>query len=499
MSLKQAQNPHRQKPRIKKLNLKAEPNIKDKVSELLAGRLNLQDHVNKYLEQIENNSHLNAFLAIFSDQARAQADTLLKKIKSGQTVGKLAGTIVAIKDNISYSASNTTCASHILEKYCPPYNATVISRLVDADAIFIGKTNMDEFAMGSSTENSFFGPSKNPVDTGRVPGGSSGGSAVAVSAGLAQVALGSDTGGSIRQPAAFTGIVGLKPTYGRVSRYGLVAFASSLDQIGPLTTNIADVALILEVISGHDARDATSAKREVDTFSSYLKRDISGMRIGISQEYFEEGLSVRIKENIYSVIDFLKDNGAIIEEVHLPHSRFGVSTYYIIATAEASSNLARYDGIKFGFRSENQEDLYQTYRHTRNEGFGEEVKRRIMLGTYVLSAGYYDAYYKKAQQMRRLIKNDFDQVFEKIDCLLTPTTPTTAFKFGEKTENPLEMYLSDVYTVNANLAGIPAISIPIGHDSDGLPIGLQLMSAPFEERKLIQIGDFIETNFSENG
>jgi len=462
----------------------------------ISGELSIINHLELYHQRIEKNQFTNAFLEILTESARQQASELEKKVKTGAKPGKLAGSIIAIKDNISIRGIKTTCGSRILENYHPPYNATVVEKLLAEDAIIIGKTNLDEFAMGSSTENSAFGVSKNPVDIERVPGGSSGGSAVAIAADLAQIALGSDTGGSIRQPAAFTGVVGLKPTYGRVSRFGLVAFASSLDQIGTLSASVADSALTLEVISGKDPKDSTSSENNDLSFTGYLNRDVSNMRIGISEEFFEEGLNEEIKEQIYKVIDFLKSSGVKIVDVELSHAKYGVSTYYIIATAEASSNLARYDGIKYGYRTANKDDLIETYKHTRNEAFGEEVKRRIMLGTYVLSTGYYDAYYKKAQQIRRLIKNDFDNIFKDIDCLITPTTPTTAFKIGEKTDNPLEMYLSDVYTVNANLAGIPAMSIPVGSDSQKLPIGLQLSGAPFKEGKLIQIGDFIERNFS---
>ncbi len=473
------------------------------VSELRAkfvsGEISITSHLDDYRKRIEKDLTSNAFLEVIFDKASRRASELDGKVKSGEKLGKLAGTIVAIKDNISLLGIVNTCGSKILENYRPPYNATVVEKLMAEDALIIGKTNMDEFAMGSSTENSAFGVSKNPVDTSRVPGGSSGGSAVAVAANLAQIALGSDTGGSIRQPAAFTGVVGMKPTYGRVSRYGLVAFASSLDQIGPLTNCVADSALALEVISGHDPKDSTSADNSDLSFTKYLGQDVRDLRIGICDEFFEQGLNDEIKNQIYSVIDSLKKAGAQIVKVELPHSKYGVGTYYIIATAEASANLARYDGIKYGYRADGEEDLIETYKHTRDQGFGEEVKRRIMLGTYVLSSGYYDAYYRKAQQIRRLIKQDFDKVFANIDCLLTPTTPTTAFKIGEKIENPLEMYLSDIYTVTANLAGIPAMSIPAGFDSQNLPIGLQLLSAAFDEGKLIQLGDFIERNLNSNG
>jgi len=464
----------------------------------LSGELSVSSHLSKYLHRIEENSSANAFLEVLTDEALQQASDIEKKIDSGIPPGKLAGAVVAVKDNISLAGTNATCGSKILKTYNPPYHATIVEKLLAEDAILVGKSNMDEFAMGSSTENSAFGVSKNPADPERVPGGSSGGSAVAVAADLAQIALGSDTGGSIRQPAAFTGVVGLKPTYGRVSRYGLVAFASSLDQIGPLSSSVADSALALEVISGKDERDATSAENTDLAFTSFLNKDVKGINIGICQEFFDQGLNDEIKNRINHVIDFLRDSGANLINVDLPYSKYGVSTYYIIATAEASANLARYDGIKFGYRAKDKNGLHETYQFTRSDGFGDEVKRRIMLGTYVLSTGYYDAYYKKAQQIRRLIKQDFDNIFQKVDCLITPTTPTTAFKIGEKVENPLEMYLSDIYTVTANLAGIPAMSIPAGNDSQNLPIGVQLMGAPFDEGKLIQIGDFIERDYSSD-
>ncbi|MGH2569120.1 MAG: Asp-tRNA(Asn)/Glu-tRNA(Gln) amidotransferase subunit GatA, partial [Bacteroidota bacterium] len=385
-----------------------------------------------------------------------------------------------------------SCASKILENFVSPYSATSVQRLMDADAVIIGKTNMDEFAMGSSTENSAFGRVKHPLDASRVPGGSSGGSAVAVKAGMATTALGTDTGGSIRQPAAFTGVVGLKPTYGRVSRYGLVAFASSFDQIGPFALCAKDAAYVLNVIAGHDEKDSTSADVPVPDFVAALTGDVKGLRVGIPKEYFGDALDNEIRTAIEKKIDTLRSHGAMIEEVSLPHTEYTIATYYVLATAEASSNLARYDGARYGYRAKGARDLSEMYTKTRSEGFGTEVKRRIMLGTYVLSAGYYDAYYRKGQKVRRLIQEDFFHAFRKVDCLITPTAPTTAFKAGEKVDDPLQMYLSDIYTTSANLAGIPGISIPCGVDRQGLPIGLQILGKQFDEATILRVADFFE-------
>jgi aspartyl-tRNA(Asn)/glutamyl-tRNA(Gln) amidotransferase subunit A len=386
----------------------------------------------------------------------------------------------------------TTCGSKILEHFISPYDATIVKKLQDADAIIIGKTNMDEFAMGSSTENSAYGVVLNPIDETRVPGGSSGGSAVAVAANLARTSLGSDTGGSIRQPAAFCGIVGLKPTYGRVSRYGLVAFASSFDQIGPFGSCVRDVAHIFQTIAGHDERDSTSANISVPKYLDQLTGDVKGLRIGLPKEYFANELDVEIRNAIMQKVELLKQHGAEVKEISLSHTEYTIAVYYILTTAEASSNLARYDGARYGYRSPNAKDLTSMYTKSRSEGFGAEVKRRIMLGTYVLSAGYYDAYYRKAQRVRRLIKQDFDNAFKEVDCLITPVSPTTAFKFGEKMEDPLQMYLSDIYTVSANLAGIPGLSLPCGTDHRGLPIGLQILGKQFDEGTILRVGDFLE-------
>lgn len=445
----------------------------------------------EYLQRIEAQKHLNAFLAVFSEEARERARAIDKKLSAGNA-GPLAGMVLAIKDVICMEGKRVTCGSRILENFESLYDATVIQRLAAADAIFIGKTNMDEFAMGSSNENSAFGPVYNPIDEARVPGGSSGGSAVAVAAGMATAALGSDTGGSIRQPAAMTGIVGLKPTYGRVSRYGLVAFASSFDQIGPFATTVRDVARVLTVIAGYDPCDSTSANVPVPDYAQALTSNVSGLRVGIPKEYYTEALDKEIHEAIMQRIDVLKKNGAIVKEVSLPHSEYTIATYYILTTAEASSNLARYDGARYGVRAKGAKDLIEMYTKSRSEGFGAEVKRRIMLGTYVLSAGYYEAYYRKAQKVRRLIKEDFDKAFAEIDCIITPTSPTTAFKLGEKIDDPLTMYLSDIYTVSANLAGIPGISIPCGTDKQGLPIGLQILGRQFDEATILRVADFLE-------
>ncbi|MDW8097186.1 MAG: Asp-tRNA(Asn)/Glu-tRNA(Gln) amidotransferase subunit GatA, partial [Aquificaceae bacterium] len=397
----------------------------------------------------------------------------------------LAGVPVAVKDNINVLGFPTTCASKILQGYVSPYDATVIERLKRAGAIIVGKTNMDEFAMGSSTEYSAFFPTKNPWDLERVPGGSSGGSAVAVAVRSAPLSLGSDTGGSIRQPASFCGVIGLKPTYGRVSRYGLVAFASSLDQIGPFGRTTEDVALIMEVISGHDPRDSTSSKELVPKFTQELGKDIRGLRVGYVKE-FMEGLEEGVKTSFENFLKELQKEGCEVVEVSLPHVKYSIPCYYIIAPSEASSNLARYDGVRFGYRAKEYTDLFDMYSKTRDEGFGPEVKRRILLGTFALSAGYYDAYYLKAMKVRRLIAQDFEKAFEKVDLIATPTTPTTAFKFGEKTSDPISMYLSDVFTVSVNLAGLPGISIPIGMWK-GLPVGGQLIGKAFDEGTLLRV------------
>jgi aspartyl-tRNA(Asn)/glutamyl-tRNA(Gln) amidotransferase subunit A len=401
---------------------------------------------------------------------------------------------VAIKDLICTQGIRTTCGSHILDNFVPTYDATVTVRLKKAGAVFVGKTNMDEFAMGSSTENSHFGPTRNPWDLERIPGGSSGGSAASVAAGECILSLGSDTGGSIRQPAACCGIVGLKPTYGRVSRYGLVAFASSLDQIGPFAKDVEDAALMLNAISGHEPRDSTSVNLPVPDYTKFLINDIRGMVLGVPREAFGEGIDPEVEATVREAIRTLEKLGAKMVDVSLPHSEYAVAVYYIIAPAEASSNLARYDGVKYGFRARGAYDLLEMYKETRSQGFGSEVKRRIMLGTYALSAGYYDAYYRKASQVRTLIGRDFEKAFAQCDALILPTAPTPAFKLGEKVDDPLQMYLSDIYTIPCNLAGLPGLSLPCGFAKSGLPIGLQVLGNHFQEEKILRVADAYERN-----
>ena len=434
------------------------------------------------------NETLNAFLEIDREGALKRA----AEIEKSGTHGPLAGIPIAIKDNICVRGMQASCGSKILGDYHPPYNATVIERLIEAGAVVIGKTNCDEFAMGSSNENSAFGPVRNPWDTTRVSGGSSGGSATAVAAGIVPVALGSDTGGSVRQPASLCGVIGLKPTYGRNSRYGLVAFASSLDQIGVFAREVEDVARVLGVIAGRDRFDSTTADVPVPDYTAALTGDLKGARLGFPRALFGDGLDDEVKNSVQSVVDVYRELGAEIVDVELPHAKFAIAVYYIIATAEAASNLARFDGVRYGFRAEETRELRQMYRKTREEGFGPEVKRRIMLGTYVLSAGYYDAYYRKAQQVRTLIKNDFQKAFESCDAIITPTSPTPAFAIGEKVDDPLAMYLNDIYTVTANLAGIPGISAPCGLSSERLPVGFQLLGPNWSEPMLLQFAHAYE-------
>jgi aspartyl-tRNA(Asn)/glutamyl-tRNA(Gln) amidotransferase subunit A len=460
-------------------------------SALESGATTVERVTGDFLDAIEEGKRLNAFLSVFQDQAREEARAVDRKLAAGKG-GPLAGMVIAIKDVLCVKGERTTCGSKMLEDFVSLYDATAVARLRAADAVLIGKTNMDEFAMGSSTENSAFGPVRNPVDETKVPGGSSGGSCVAVAAGMAHAALGTDTGGSIRQPAAFCGVVGFKPTYGRVSRYGLVALSSSFDQIGPFANSVRDVARVLRVIAGQDDRDSTSAAVGVPAYEAALTKDVRGKRIGLPVEAFGEGLAPDIRRAINGCVDLLRAGGAVISDVRLPHSPYNISAYYILMTAEASSNLARYDGARYGHRSEEARDLASMYTRSRSEGFGPETKRRIMLGTYVLSAGYYDAYYRKAQRVRRLIQNDFFEAFRNVDCLLMPTTPTTAFGSGEKIDDPLAMYLSDIYTVSANLAGIPAISVPCGADSQGLPIGVQVLGPQFGEPAILEVADYLE-------
>lgn len=443
------------------------------------------------LSEIKNQNELNCFLETFDENALIRAREIDSKLKSG-SAGKLAGMVIAVKDVINIKGNIASCASKMLENYEAVYNATVIEKLLKEDAILIGRTNMDEFAMGSSNENSAYGTAKNPHDKTRVPGGSSGGSAVAVAANLCDTSLGTDTGGSIRFPAAFCGVVGLKLTYGRVSRFGLIAYASSFDQIGPFGKSVADVALLTEVLAGFDEKDSTSSPQPVDEFSKLLNQPVKGLKVGLPKEYFGEGLSPEIKNRIDAVAENLKAAGAELVDVSLPHTKYCIATYYILTTAEASSNLARFDGVRYTHRTPDPKSLSQMYVKSRSEGFGREVKRRIMLGTYVLSAGYYDAYYAKAQKVRRLIREDFENAFKKCDVLLTPASTSTAFKIGAKTDNALEMYLNDIYTVSANLAGIPGISVPVGKAADGLPIGAQLLGNFFDEKTILNVGSHIE-------
>jgi aspartyl-tRNA(Asn)/glutamyl-tRNA(Gln) amidotransferase subunit A len=457
------------------------------------GDLQSQDVTAAYLDAIAaNDSKVNAFLHVDRDRALAQARAIDDKRRRGDRVGKLGGLPVAVKDVICAKGEPATCASRILKSFIPPYDAHVISRLRDADAVLVGRTNMDEFAMGSSTENSAFKTSRNPWDLERTPGGSSGGSAAAVAAGMAPLALGSDTGGSIRQPAGFCGVVGMKPTYGRVSRFGLVAYASSLDQIGPFANDVAGAALLLEAIAGHDRRDSTSVDSPVPDFSRTVEEPLTGLKIGIAREHFVSGLDREVEKAIRTALDVYRSLGAEIQEISLPHSKYAVAVYYIVAPCEASSNLARYDGVHYGHRAAQFDNMIDMYCASRGEGFGTEVKRRIMLGTYSLSAGYYDAYYLKALKVRRLIRNDFDEAFRAVDVIACPVAPTPAFKIGELVNDPLAMYLSDIYTISANLAGLPGISIPAGFSSNNLPIGLQLLGEPFEEERLLRAARMFE-------
>ena len=442
--------------------------------------------IDAYCDRIkEKEPEVEAFVTTYLDEARKQAKNIEKKIVNGEITGDFAGIPIGIKDNMCVKGTKTTCSSKMLENFVAPYDATVIEKLKAENIISLGKLNMDEFAMGSSTETSYFKKTKNPWNLNKVPGGSSGGSAAAVAAGLVPWALGSDTGGSIRQPSSLCGVVGLKPTYGLVSRYGLVAFASSLDQIGPITKDVRDCATLLNLIAGKDERDTTSEDSGNKDYTKALKNDVKGMKIGVPKEFFGEGINDEVKAKLQESIQTYKELGAEVEEFSLDIAKYALATYYIIACAEASSNLGRFDGIRYGYRTPEYTNLKDIYKKSRSEGFGPEVKRRIILGTYVLSSGYYDAYYKKAQQVRTLVSNEFSKAFEKYDVILTPTSPTVAFNIGEKSNNPMEMYLADICTVSINIAGVPAISIPCGVDKEGMPVGMQLIGDKFKEETIL--------------
>ncbi len=452
-------------------------------------RLTVREAVMASLEAIrEKDGVLSAFLTVDEEKALKQADIVQADIDAGRLTGPLAGVPIAIKDNICTKGMRTTCASKILGDFDPPYNATVIDKLEMAGMVVVGKTNMDEFAMGSTSETSYYGISRNPFDTNKVPGGSSGGSAVAVASREVPCALGSDTGGSVRQPASYCGVTGLKSTYGTVSRFGLIAYASSLDQIGPIARDVADCAALLDIIAGKDKMDGTSLELGETDYLSATQKDIRGMKVGLPRECFSEGLDPDVKASILTAVETLKGLGAIVEEVSLPFLDFVIPTYYIIACAEASSNLSRFDGVKYGFRAEGYDDLTDLYCKTRSEGFGEEVKKRILLGTFVLSSGYYDAYYRKALKTKAIIKQHFDKIYAEYDLILCPTAPTTAPKIGESLSDTMKMYLSDIYTVSANIAGLPAMSVPCGVDKSGMPIGMQLLAKPLDEKHLFALG-----------
>lgn len=454
------------------------------------------DSVYNRIENVEEK--VSAYVTLTKEQAYNRATKLQERLDNGEDIGIMGGVPIAIKDNICTNGIKTTCSSKMLENFVPFYDATVIEKLENAGAIIIGKTNMDEFAMGSSTENSAIKKTKNPWDLERVPGGSSGGSAAAVACDIAPCALGTDTGGSIRQPASFCNVVGLKPTYGLVSRYGVVAYASSLDQVGPLTKSVEDAAILLNVIAGKDEKDTTSADIPKKDYLKSIKDDIKGKKIGVPTEFISDGINEDVKKAYEENLNTLKELGAEIIEIKLDYAKYSLPTYYIIATAEASSNLGRYDGIRYGHRAKDFSSLDELYVKSRTEGFGDEVKRRIMLGTYVLSSGYYDAYYKRGQKVRTLIIDDFKKAFEKCDVIAIPTTPNTSFKFGEKTSNPLEMYLEDIYTVPVNIAGLPGISVPGGFDKNGMPIGMQFISKAFDEGNLLQVAYTFEKNTGFN-
>ena len=466
--------------------------LHDKLKAREITAVELTESVYERIEAVE--PHVKGYLTLTKDIALEQANAADVGFQNGDNMSPLAGIPIAIKDVICTKGVRTTCASKILSNFVPPYDATVMTKLNQQGIVMIGKTNMDEFAMGSSTENSAYQITHNPWDLETIPGGSSGGSAAVVSADTAICSLGSDTGGSIRQPAALCGVVGMKPTYGRISRYGLIAFASSLDQIGPFTKDVTDCALVLNALCGNDEMDSTSVDVPVPDFTQGLINDVQGLKIGVPKEYFTEGLDTEVADKVHAAISVLEKLGASVEEISLPHTEYAIATYYIIAPAEASANLARYDGVRYGYRTEEPTDLINMYKKTRSEGFGQEVKRRIMLGTFALSAGYQDAYYRKAQKARTLIKSDFDAAFEKVDVIATPTSPTPAFKIGERTADPLQMYLCDVMTTPASHAGLPGISVPCGFVESGLPVGLQLLAAPFDEETLLCTAYTFEQN-----
>ncbi len=475
--------------------------VHELVEKLEKGEVTSEEITRSYFDRIkEIEPKVKAYVSTLEDEAIAKAKKVDEDRKAGKPVSKFAGIPIGIKDNMCITGTKTTCSSKMLENFVAPYDATVIEKLNKEDLVYLGKLNMDEFAMGGSTEHSAFFPTHNPWDLDRVPGGSSGGSAAAVAADIAPWALGSDTGGSIRQPASLCGIVGLKPTYGLVSRFGLVAFASSLDQIGPLTKDVTDSAMLLNLIAGHDEKDSTSVDVGEKDYTKALVNNVKGMRIGLPKEYLGEGINEEVRNAILSVAKKYEEMGAIVEDCSFEVGQYATSVYYIIACAEASSNLGRFDGIRYGYRTENFENLKDIYKNSRSEGFGPEVKRRIMLGTYVLSSGYYDAYYKKAQKVRTVITNAYNELFGKYDLLLTPTSPTTAFKIGEKSSNPLEMYLADICTVPVNIGGLPGINVPCSLDSKGMPIGFQLVGKPFSEETLLRAAYSYEqnTNFREN-
>ncbi len=461
--------------------------IEEASKELSQKKLSSLELTQAVIQRIkETQPKLNSFVLVTEEEALKSARAVDEKRAQGQALSVLAGIPIGLKDIFLTKGIRTTCCSKILSNFIPPYDSTVVRKLKENDFVLVGKLNQDEFAMGSSNENSFYGPVKNPWDLERTPGGSSGGSAVAIAADQCLGSFGTDTGGSIRQPASLSGVVGIKPTYGRVSRYGIIAFASSLDQVGPFGKTVTDAALLLKAVAGHDPCDSTSANLAVPDYTKFLKKDVKGLKVGVPKEYFVEGIEQSVEKATREAIEHMKKLGAKIVDISLPHTEYAVPTYYLVATAEASSNLARYDGVKYGYRAKAQ-TLQDMYRKTRGEGFGREVKRRIMLGTFVLSSGYYDAYYKKASQVRTLIRKDFESAFQKCDLIVTPTSPTTAFKLGEKVDDPLQMYLSDIFTISTNLAALPGLVLPCGFDQKGLPIGLQILGPHFKEEAIFHL------------